>query len=450
MISYLCILSCFLIGTAVQAAPATIVMVSGWAAIFGDAGFSGTSATTHSPITTSADSDSIAANFNRVTLADGDSITLTGTVSFDVALANNQFRMGLFDGDDPVATGDGTGYVGIYAEAPTAGNSATIKAGNGLGTNHPFQVGNATVLGNFPPPVTTPSAGTSIHFSLTLARDGNTLDISAQFTDQGAYNASVSLENVNMNTNTFNSVAFLLGGSLNGSQASFANIQIATDHHEPSDPPPPSPSFTRLFGIDFNRNDAFGSPSQSLFRVISGSTTQANNASSYTKTIAGRQVTISQPGDTAFEFRGANTDNNRAIPGGDISKSFLVSDFIATREGELNISIANLPAGTYRFRSYHLDTYRGNNFGFAQGSSPNTNNTIEARLNDSLQASVSPTVLGPPGLNTTFINDQQIPTLEFTFTHDGSSPLTINLKATQPNGNDNYLLLNGFELLQSN
>lgn len=205
----------------------------------------------------------------------------------------------------------------------------------------------------------------------------------------------------------------------------------------------------QVLGIDFNRNDALGSPSQSEFRIVSGSTNQANNTDAYTKTIGTRQVTISQPGNTPFEFRGANGDSSRAIPGGDTSLSFLVSDFITTREGAIDIEITDLAAGDYLFRSWHLDTITGTALGFAQGNSTTTPNTIEARIGGVLQDSVQPTALGSAGLNTTFINDSQIPSIEFSFTHDGNSPLTIELRSTQSNGSENFLLLNGFKLYQS-
>ena len=73
---------------------------------------------------------------------------------------------------------------------------------------------------------------------------------------------------------------------------------------------------------------------------------------------------------------------------------------------------------------------------------------IEARIGGVLKDSVQPTALGASGLNTTFIDDGQIPTLGFSFSHDGSSPLTIELRATESNGSDSFLLLNGFELFQ--
>ncbi|MCH7229008.1 hypothetical protein [Haloferula sp. A504] len=205
----------------------------------------------------------------------------------------------------------------------------------------------------------------------------------------------------------------------------------------------------RLFGVEFNRDDALGSPSQSQFRVVSGSTTQNGNAASYVKTIGPRQVTISQPGAVDFEFRGANGDASRAIPGGDTSLSFLVADFIATREGAINLEITGLPAGDYVFRSYHLDPFTGSALGFAQGLTTTTPNTIEARTGGVMRGSVQPTALGSAGLNTTFINDSQVPTLIFPFTHDGSSPLVVELRSTKSNGSENFLLLNGFELFEA-
>ena len=178
--------------------------------------------------------------------------------------------------------------------------------------------------------------------------------------------------------------------------------------------------------------------------------TQAANAASYTKTIGAHQVTISQPDGTNFEFRGANTDSTRAIPGGDTSMSFLVSDFIATRAGAINIQVTGLAAGNYRFRSWHLDTFTGSALGFAQGSSTTVPNLIEAQVGGLIRDAVEPTALGSVGLNTTFINNSQIPTLDFPISHDGGAPLTIRLRAIDTNGSERFLLLNGFDLSLQN
>ena len=204
----------------------------------------------------------------------------------------------------------------------------------------------------------------------------------------------------------------------------------------------------RLFGIDFNRNDARASPSQSMFRVIAGSATQSGNAAIYRKTIGPCQITVSQPDGALFEFRGANSDSTRAIPGGDTSRSFLVADFIATRKGAIDVTITGLAAGNYFFRSHHLDTFTSANLGFAQGATPSTPNTIQARIGGVTVGTVQPTALGSSGLNTTFISDAQIPTLLVPFTHDGSSPLLIQLRAAISNGTESFLLVNGFEILR--
>jgi len=207
-----------------------------------------------------------------------------------------------------------------------------------------------------------------------------------------------------------------------------------------------------FLSIEFNRNDAFAAPSQSHFRIIGGSATQNENSSSYTKTVGSRQVTISRPDDLPFEFRGGNGDSSRAIPGGDTSLSFLVSDFVATRRGEIQIEITNLPAGNYFFRSYHLDTFTGGAHGFAQGTSPTTQNSIEALFGGTVQAAIQPNSLGTVGLNTTFIEDGQIPVIAFTFSHDGLAPAQITLQSTLASsagdGTERFLLLNGFQLFQ--
>lgn len=627
--------------------------VTGWVTVSGNAGFAAGSAATGSPVTTDADGDAIAANFTPVTLADGEFIRLTGTVTFNTPLAGDQFRLGLFDGDQPVTAGDGTGYSGIWASAPATA-ATVVASGNGSGSQ-PFDP--ATTLGPVPAAAAMVPANTPVDFSLMLARNGGKLDIAVNFTDRASYRPSQNLLNIAPAGFTFDSAAFLSGDALDAAQAAFSNIRITTGPALPSAGPPgapppvagtityvdavegsqgntsltgstladtswvgpdsangnntqwnkrlavegnggtlfqgsittntlpelntritgladgtyaiwvfywdqviddaqnwilaaglapgslttfsspgepavagattagvtnaaeltfsnsvsvqagwngsvflrnlfgvnlgrvtvsggtpvsvyidnsntggsnrrawydgvgyqpvsgetSTPSYTRLLGVDFNRDDAPGSPSQSGFRVISGSAAnQAANLTSYTKTIGPRQVTVSQPDGDKFEFRGANTDSSRAIPGGDTSMPFLVSDFIATRKGAIDIRITGLAAGDYRFRSWHLDTITGSALGFAQGSTTSTANLIEIRLGGLVRAAVQPTTLGSAGLGTTFIHNPQIPALDWTFTHDGGSPLTLKLRALQPNGAENFLLLNGFELLQEN
>jgi len=211
-----------------------------------------------------------------------------------------------------------------------------------------------------------------------------------------------------------------------------------------TDPNDPKSNFgLRLFGVDFNSSESPGSPSYSGLRVISGA---SGTASPLTKNIGDVTVTITTADDSPFEFRGANGDSSRAIPGGNLSRSFLVADFIGSRTSALEITFNNLAAGTYLWTSYHLDPITGSNLGFAGGTSYTSPNTIEARITGELKASVNPTSLGTAGLGTTSIADSDIPALAFAFTHDGSNPVTIELSATETNGVDRFLLLNGFEI----
>ena len=158
---------------------------------------------------------------------------------------------------------------------------------------------------------------------------------------------------------------------------------------------------------------------------------------------------LSKSSATPFDFRGANGDSTRVIPGGPTSLSFLVADFIGARDGTINIAISNLTAGDYTFRSYHLDTLNAANLGFAQGSSSSTRNLISAHIDGVLQATTQPTALGPAGLGTNFISDADIPTLAFPFHADGSNAVHINLSAAYTNGLDRFILLNGFEVLRA-
>lgn len=114
------------------------------------------------------------------------------------------------------------------------------------------------------------------------------------------------------------------------------------------------------------------------------------------------------------------------------------------------MEITGLPAGDYVFRSWHLDTTTGGDLGFAQGATTTTPNTLEAHLGGTLRAVVQPTSLGSPGLGTTFIDDADVPELTFGFTHEGLAPLLIQLRAAEASGDDRFLLLNGFEILQGN
>jgi hypothetical protein len=214
-----------------------------------------------------------------------------------------------------------------------------------------------------------------------------------------------------------------------------------------TDPNDPESNFgRRLFGIDFNSSQSPGSPSYGGLRVVAGNTT---TPSPLAKRIGEVTINIRTSDNSPFDFRGANGDASRAIPGGDTSRSFLVADFLGSRSSSIAITLEGLPEGTYLWTSYHLDPITGTGLGFASGSSSTTPNTIQARLNDQQVGTTTPTSLGDSGLNTTSIADEEIPTLDFAFTHDGNGPVEIVLSATGALGGDRHLFLNGFELRTS-
>ncbi len=232
-----------LLALTLSAATCPAATVTGWALIFdgdNDTSFTGVSATTASPVVNDAHKSSIAANFPTVTLADGQSLTLTGTVSFSSALVNSQFRWGLFDGDNPVTTGQGDEYAGFFSTAPTAAQSNNSIWFNDAdaGLVHPFDTGNAGgpysagQIAAMSAPSTTPAANTPLNFTLTVARNGSAFDVSASITDGNTYTSTGGATGVSPNINgfTFDSVAFLIGGSTSGSwnnvNATFSNIDV--------------------------------------------------------------------------------------------------------------------------------------------------------------------------------------------------------------------------------
>ncbi|MFT6862853.1 MAG: hypothetical protein ACJAVK_001413 [Akkermansiaceae bacterium] len=472
--------------------------VISWVAINGDAGFSGGSATTNSPITTDSDAETIVGSFPAVVLAIGDAIELSGSVTITGnagTIPGNQFRWGIFDAPGVPATGVGGNYVGVWATSPTGGTAALVTA-NGS-TANPFSGAASTaIVSAGDPEGDAPQFGNVFTFGLTITRlDATQISIAATLSDAGGLSIQwpATTTSASPGSFTYDSVGFLLGGTLNATSASFAMIEVTTsappsdtdndgmpDDYEDAngldknlddsaldldgtnpnladsdsdglndnvetntgtfvsatntgtnplssdsdgdgipdgaevgigtDPNDPDSNFgQRLLGIDFNRSDALGSPSQSYLRVISGSIIQEDNSAAYTKKIGKYQIIVAQPDGTAFEFRGANGETGRAIPGGDISRSFLVADFVATREGSMTVSISGLPAGEYLWKSCHLDPITSANLGFAQGSNPTTPNVIEARIGGILKGTVQPTALGASGLGTTFIDDGQVP-----------------------------------------
>ncbi|MEO5802340.1 MAG: hypothetical protein ABIR24_02335 [Verrucomicrobiota bacterium] len=205
----------------------------------------------------------------------------------------------------------------------------------------------------------------------------------------------------------------------------------------------------QIIAIDFNKTNVPAAPSQASFRIIGGSSTQNQNSTNIFKSVSAYGVRLSKASATPFDFRGANGDSTRTIPGGPTGLSFLVADFVGGRDGIINIGISNLASGTYLFRSYHLEPFNSSNFDFARGSSSITPNTLRANVAGLLEGIVQPTALGSVGLATNFISNTDIPTLAFPINADGSNVVTINLSTIYTNGVDRFIFLNGFEIFST-
>jgi hypothetical protein len=202
----------------------------------------------------------------------------------------------------------------------------------------------------------------------------------------------------------------------------------------------------RIIAIDCNKTNAPAAPSQAMFRSLGGSSTTGQNSTNIVKLVGPYALRISKTSSTRFDFRGANGDATRIIPGGPTSLSFLVADFLGARDGTINIAISNLAGGAYLFRSYHLDTVDAANLGFAQGSSPTNQNTLRAHVAGSLAGLVQPTAMGMAGLATNFISNADIPVLSFPFTAHGTNAVSVHLSTVYTNGADRFIFLNGFEV----
>ena len=156
--------------------------VINWVTTNGDAGFTAGTAATNSPVTTDADAETIVGSFPSVTLAAGETITLTGAVTVTGntnTIPGNQIRWGLFDAPSIPATGNGAGYVGVWAAA-----SSNIDSANGS-TSNPFSGSASTTIAGGAG--TLPSYGSTYDFLLSITRvDATQISVSGSLDDAGS------------------------------------------------------------------------------------------------------------------------------------------------------------------------------------------------------------------------------------------------------------------------
>lgn len=217
---------------------ASATPVTNWVTTNGDAGYADGSEATNSPTNTDADAETIVGSFPEITLATGQSITLTGSVVITGRTGNipgNQIRWGLFNAPSTPETGVGDNYVGVWAAANNG--PADLRSADGS-TANPFSGSATTVIST-----TTYDGGATryedtLTFSLTITRfDDN------QITTSGMLTNGVDLVAEWPETNspaspasfTYNSVGILLGGTTNATQATLSNVEVdyGADEAEP-------------------------------------------------------------------------------------------------------------------------------------------------------------------------------------------------------------------------
>jgi hypothetical protein len=214
------------------------VPVTNWVTTNGDAGFSDGSEATNSPVTTDSDAETLVGSFPEVTLATGQSITLTGNVIITGrtgVIPGNQIRWGLFDAPSTPKTGIGDNYVGVWAAANNG--VCDIRSADGS-TGNPFSSSATTVISTASSVDGATRFDETLTFSLTITRFDDT-----QITTSGTLTNSVDFEVEWPETNSpasptsfvYDSVGFLLGGTTDATKATYANVEVdyGVDEAEP-------------------------------------------------------------------------------------------------------------------------------------------------------------------------------------------------------------------------
>lgn len=174
-----------------------------------------------------ASDKAIAAAFTGATLRKvGDSITLSGTVSFTGAVpSDNEFRFGLFDVN---AQQGNEGWLGYYVGNSTGEQKGQLSKRNNRNTKAAVKLDGSSVL-------STPLASNnavfnttgSYKFSLTYTRQADhSLQITFSLTSGENYNMSGVFIDATPLTYTFNRVSFLSGAALSADQVSFSGVEV--------------------------------------------------------------------------------------------------------------------------------------------------------------------------------------------------------------------------------
>jgi hypothetical protein len=183
----------------------------------------------------SAANSAIWAAFPTVTLAHGEQITLTGSVTLvGITPAANNLRFGLFK-DDGVAPATG-GWRGYIAETSNAGAGGTMLVRNPAGTDFANQPFMSTTGGRSAALAAAANSGADLvdgtyQFTMTASRFGNEMELRGSFVGgtgfKDVYRSATDADAARIPTGfQFDRAGVLSGGGLNADQLAFSNIDV--------------------------------------------------------------------------------------------------------------------------------------------------------------------------------------------------------------------------------
>jgi hypothetical protein len=217
-------------------------LVINWAPIVGSSTI--TNPGTDSPVFTPADALQVAGGFPTITLLDGQSIEGSVTVAIARTAGSTgglgeTIRFGLFHeiGDGFPTAGDSTGYTGfsLSLQGPLRNHFDPTRT-NLFSSGAPAATAPVTILagaGNDPDGSAVAGQNATLSFTMKIVRDGNLLDLSGSITNGSAFNSTFSLpdyagQSPPITNFSWNRMAFLFSGDVNGVTATVTNAVVTT------------------------------------------------------------------------------------------------------------------------------------------------------------------------------------------------------------------------------
>jgi hypothetical protein len=183
----------------------------------------------------SASNSAMFASFPAITLADGEQITLTGSITLvGTTPSQNNLRWGLFK-DDGVAPDTG-GWRGYIAEASSRGIGGTMLVRNPAGTDFANQTFMSTTNGRSAALAAAVNSGADLldgtyQVTMVAARFGNEMELRGSFiggTDfKDVYRSATDADPARIPAGfQFDRTGFLSGGAIAADQLAFNNIDV--------------------------------------------------------------------------------------------------------------------------------------------------------------------------------------------------------------------------------